>query len=62
MALYNTEYQRENIVIKKIKFNRKKEDDMALLDWINLQDNYSRYIKDLIRADMKEPHEDYQII
>jgi len=51
---YNREYQRQNIVQKKVIFNRRSEEDLSLLDWVQLQENFSQYCKELIRADMLE--------
>jgi len=51
---YLRQYHSKNIIQKKITFNRQSEEDMMILDYLQLQDNFSRYAKDLIRADMKE--------
>lgn len=51
---YNREYQSKNIVQKRIFFNRQSDEDMMILDYVQQQENFSRYAKDLIRADMKE--------
>ncbi len=62
-AEYNATYQKENIILKRIKFNRQNAEDMAMLDWVNLQENFTCYVKSLIRADMmKEPQTEYQIV
>ncbi len=57
---YVKSYVKENIIIKKVFFNKKNEQDM--LDWIKNR-NFSGYIKWLIRSDMGEMHnlsdEDY---
>ena len=54
LAAYNDAYQKENIVRKVVKFNKKNPDDVRLLEWIDLQDNWAGYCKKLIRADMRE--------
>jgi len=51
---YNREYQARNIVQKKVLFNRQSDADMELLNYVMLQENFSQYAKQLIRADMKE--------
>lgn len=53
-AEYNRKYQAQNIVQKKVLFNRQSDEDLALLDWVELQDNFSRLCKDLLRTKMKE--------
>lgn len=55
MAAYQTAYQKENVVRKVLKFNRKKESDVKLLEWVESQDEtFNRYCKRLISADMAE--------
>jgi len=54
---YNRQYQTENIVQKKIVFNRKSQDDLILLNWAEQQENFNRYCKTLIRKDMESKHE-----
>lgn len=53
-AKYSRDYQADKIVQKRISFNRNSPDDMTLLAWIELQENFTLYCKDLIRADMYE--------
>lgn len=53
ISKYNLEYQRENIVRKVIKFNRRNKEDLAMLDWIELQSSWSNYCKRLIQTDMQ---------
>lgn len=57
LAAYNHEYQKQNIVRKIVKFNKKNPEDLQLLSWIELQDNFSGYCRRLIRADMEEKTE-----
>lgn len=54
ISKYNLEYQRENIVRKVIKFNRRNKEDLAMLDWIAMQSSWSNYCKRLIQTDMQE--------
>lgn len=56
---YFRDYQAQNIVQKKVIFNRKSEEDITLLDWVELQANFNTYCKDLIRADMRERCPDF---
>ena len=51
---YDQKYQKENIVQKKVVFNRQSEEDVTLLNWVDLQENFNAYCKGLIRADMLE--------
>lgn len=53
LADYNYTYQRENIVRKVIKFNKKNPEDLQLLAWIEQQDSFSGYCRRLISADME---------
>ena len=49
---YDQEYAKRNIVQKKIPFNRTIPDDARLLDFLTTIDNFSQYVKNLIRQDM----------
>ena len=51
---YDQKYQKENIVQKKVVFNRQSEEDITMLNWVELQENFNAYCKGLIRADMRE--------
>lgn len=51
---YMRNYQKAHITHKKVAFNDQSPQDMALLDWVELQQNFSAYCKNLIRADMRE--------
>lgn len=50
---YDQNYLKQNIVSVGVTFNRRKKDDMMMLDWLNNRDE-SRvaYIKRLILEDM----------
>lgn len=50
-TVYVKSYVKENIITKKVFFNRKIDQDM--LEWIKDR-NFSGYIKMLIRQDMEE--------
>ena len=54
LAAYNAAYQKENIVRKVVKFNKKNPEELRMIEWIDLQENWAGYCKDLIRADMCE--------
>ena len=49
---YLNQYEKENIIQKKVQFNRRNPDDMALLEWATMHESFTRYIKSLIHADM----------
>lgn len=52
---YDQQYLKENIQTVGVTFNKRKPEDMVLLDWLN---NHSEkkvaYIKRLIREDMEK--------
>ena len=51
---YIKEYQRENRITKKVTFNRKNPDDMAMVEWLdNRPEGIVQYLKTLIREDME---------
>ena len=50
---YDAEYYKQNIFCKRLPFNRSVPEDAELLDFVNRQDNFTAYIKDLIRKDME---------
>lgn len=52
LAEYNDAYQKENIIRKVVKFNRKNENDLLLLTWAEQQGAFSGYCRRLIRDDM----------
>lgn len=56
---YIRRYQRESRIEKKVTFNRNSTEDMALLDWlITRPEGIVKYIKSLIRTDMKRQEAD----
>ena len=51
---YIKQYQREQRIEKKVTFNRNNRDDMVLLEWLTTRpEGMVKYIKGLIRSDMK---------
>jgi len=52
-AKYDVRYVHDHITRKLISFNFENEDDMEMLDWLNQQENITRYIKDLVLQDMR---------
>ena len=53
-AEYVRQYQRENRIEKKVTFNRNNDGDMKLLEWLQSRpEGMVKYIKSLIRSDMK---------
>jgi hypothetical protein len=50
---YIGEYNRQNIVYRKISFNKKNQDDKAIMEWIDSQEeSTSSYLKRLALEDM----------
>ena len=55
---YDQEYRRKYVVKKLIPFNKKKQEDMDILDWIESRpENSTQYIKRLVREDMEKASE-----
>lgn len=50
---YLAEYQRNYIQVKVI-IDKRKEDQMEMLEWLRSQGDVSTYIKNLIQQDMKK--------
>lgn len=52
---YIKEYIRQNRTSKSLTFNRRNEDDMKLLQWIESRaESFNQYIKRLVRKDMEQ--------
>ena len=51
---FDAEYHKQNLIQKKISFNKKNQDDMELLAYLEQKPNFSQYTKNLIRKDMNE--------
>ena len=52
----NYRYDKKDRLIVSVPFNRKTEPE--LLEWIERKENRSRYIKDLIEADIERQKEE----
>ncbi len=50
---YIIEYNRENVIVKRLPFNRLQDEDMELLTWAESHGNFTGYVKDLIRQDLE---------
>ena len=55
---YDKQYAKDHIKRKHIPFNDTDPEDMALLAWINRQQNATQYIKRLVREDMGKDSND----
>ena len=51
-ARYDMEYARKNIRRKEIPFNLTQPEDEELFRYLEIQENVTQYIKNLIREDM----------
>ena len=51
---YDKKYARTFFKSKCIAFNVKDPNDIALLEWVQKQENGNQYIKQLIREDMEK--------
>lgn len=52
---YDQQYLKENIQTVGVTFNKRKPEDMVLLDWVTNRDETKvSYIKRLIREDMEK--------
>lgn len=56
-STYDKNYNKSNVTRLFIGFNHNKPDDAEMLEWIRKKENYSQYIKDLIRQDMTAPQQ-----
>ena len=52
-ARYDQEYNRTNIITKRVPFNRTVQEDVELLTFADEHGNFTRYVKDLIRQDLE---------
>ena len=52
-ARYDMEYARKNIRRKEIPFNLTQPEDEELFRYLESQENFTQYIKNLIREDME---------
>ena len=51
---YDMKYNRENVTMKHVMFNKNVEEDVILLEWLKSKAPVSPYIKGLLRADMEK--------
>lgn len=53
---YDQEYHKANYITKRIPFNKQIPEDLKLLTFAESQpENFTQYIKRLIRQDMEKP-------
>lgn len=50
---YDQQYMKENVIVKKVQFNRLKEEDMQMLTWAESKGAFNAYVHSLIRQDME---------
>ena len=50
---YDQQYMKENVIVKKVQFNRQKEEDMQMLTWAESRGAFNAYVRSLIRQDME---------
>lgn len=53
-AAYDKKYMKNNVKQRTIGFNIGDPEDMAMYNWIGQQVNGTKYIKDLVREDMRK--------
>lgn len=59
MKAYQNQYQKDNIVNKRVPFHRKNLRDMELLEWAESQEEgFSVYVKRLIEEDKRAKEEE----
>ena len=55
---YIAQYNKENIAYRKVSFNRKKPEDVEIMEWIDSQEeSVSSYLKRLAKQDMEARRE-----
>ena len=50
---YIIDYNRQNVIVKRLPFNRLQDEDMELLTWAESHGNFTGYVKGLIRQDLE---------
>jgi hypothetical protein len=50
---YTIQYNKENVITKRVPFNRQNPADMKMLEWVTAQGNFTAYVKALIKQDME---------
>jgi len=59
---HDQKYLKENIKLVNFSINKRKPEDMEMLEWLNSrEEGIGAYVKSLIRRDMTEPIESYKI-
>ena len=56
-AQYDVQYMKDHVERKFIPFNKGNPDDLRMLEWLKGKKNVTRYVKDLIQADMDKAGE-----
>ncbi len=52
---YVQQYMRDNVIVKKVTFSRKKPEDMEMLRWLEVNKvNFSGLVKKIIKEKMEE--------
>ena len=51
---YDQQYNKANVITKRVPFNRQNPDDVELLEHLKQHENFTQYIKQLIRQDMAD--------
>ena len=51
---YDSKYIMENVVQRKIIFNKAVAEDVEMLEWLDGHENKNQYVKELIREDMRK--------
>ena len=56
---YDQAYNKANMITKRVPFNRQIPEDVKILEYAEHQDeNFTQYIKALIRQDMNRNHDE----
>ncbi len=55
---YDMAYMKKNIITKTLQFNRRKPEDMMLLEHAESRGNFNQYVKGLIQTDMEQGPEE----
>lgn len=50
---YDIAYMRDNVITKRVQFNRRKPEDMELLTRAESSGNFNQYVHRLIRQDLE---------
>lgn len=56
---YDQAYNKANMITKRVPFNRQIPEDVKILEYAERQgENFTQYIKSLIREDMTRSHDE----